>query len=68
MIKLKDSAGSRVDKMKDIISNSRELKSLNLQLNAELMKKFKARTASDGATMTETIETLIRDYLAKGSK
>lgn len=53
----------RVEKMKTAVSTGKTLRSLHLQIDGRLLRKFKSRTASEGLTMTEIITRLIEDYL-----
>jgi metal-responsive CopG/Arc/MetJ family transcriptional regulator len=42
-----------------------EVKRLNVNVDADLHARFKSIVARDGSDMTETIERMLRDWLAK---
>lgn len=58
MLKIKKSP-SRVDK----IANPRGIAKFNMNIEAELLQKFKIKTIQEGTTMTEVIQDLIRGYV-----
>jgi hypothetical protein len=58
MLKIKKSP-SRIDK----ISNPREIAKFNMNIDAELLQKFKIKTITKGTSMTEVIVDMIQDYV-----
>lgn len=61
--KQKINKNCRVDRMKKEITNPIEFRNLNLQIRADLLKKFKCKTVENNTTMTEIIIHAIKDYL-----
>lgn len=56
-------SGARLEKMKKQMEISSGAKQVHLEIGAELLKRFKSKTASEGVTMTSVIVKAIREYL-----
>lgn len=65
LLKMKSSRSSevRMEKMRDKIVNPKSMRSLNLNIDGALLKKFKIKVASEDITMTEVITRAIENYL-----
>jgi hypothetical protein len=67
MIKRKQgvSDNSLLQKLSKSVINPVSFKALNLSIDAELLKAFKARTAQEDISMTEVLTKAIKDYLGR---
>jgi predicted DNA binding CopG/RHH family protein len=59
MLKTKQGNTQRVDRL----LKSKDQRALNLMIDADLLKKFKIKTTTEGITMTQVIIEAIEEYL-----
>lgn len=63
IMNIKKTANTKVDKVKEGLTNPRSQSPLNLVIDAELHKQFKIKTTMEGVSMTDVIVEFMTNYL-----
>ena len=68
LLKTKKKTTSRVEKMKEIISNPHDKRPLNLIVDGDLLISFKLAVIRKGTTMTEILTKAMKEYVTQNTR